>query len=512
MNRAFFSPILFLTALFLFSCHRNPDRIASGEMPPAGQTIIPDSGQDTADRGDRSLIRREEENRNSLVPSLPIEARWKVVQLVDTNLDGDSDDEQIIILEPQNTAGGEGLEVWIADYNTSSSSHMLAWKGELSSRSGDKLTITVNEAASPGEYEMYVLGYDDRDYHTLDVFYPQSDQSPSYRNIFTQSVKGTIELYFPQTAGASLSDDYGTRVKVSPDIVITRADPDSANTLDSVITTWQLSYNPVRYKLVSTRKVKAAKGQEEKLLELISSPVEDFEEILSDYWYKEEGESGLIRMVNLNLETRELEFLTLQNYESYLWDSSHKSSYAPRLYIYGTSKYISSIRKELTVNLIDIDSINLDITDNGTQHHNSAWSGNYKRMTEGMKSSLIKTFVREINTQDFALKGKYKSASGEEFSFDQTDFTLREGNNDRLRQGRFSLFLLNGKQLMELVYYDGRGMTTDRETYLFSHNVVDDQDHRIRSFHITAGETDTHGFVISEVGGKQFEQIELLSD
>ena len=294
--------------------------------------------------------------------------------------------------------------------------------------------------------------------------------------------------------------------------MITRADPASSNPLDSVITTWELNYNPVRYKIASTRKVKATKGQEEKLLGLISSPVEDFEELLADYWYQEEGEGGLIRMMHLNGETRELEFLTLQNFEVYSWDSSHKSSYAPRLYIYGTSRYISSVRKELTVNVIDLDTIGLEVFDNGKQHRNNSWSGNYKRMTESMKNSLIKEYVREINTPEFGLKGKYKSASGEEFSFDQTDFTLKEGTDSKPRQGRFSLFLLNGKQLMELIYYDSRGMITSREKYLFSYSVVDDQEHRIRSFHITAGETDTHGFVVSDGTGRQFEQIELLSD
>ena len=481
----------------------------NSNRPPAGQTIIPDSGRETIRRDSGPLNIREEEEETKRVPSIPIEAKWNIVDLVDANLDADTDEEQLIFLEPEDK--DQNLEVWIADFSTSSNSYVLAWRGELSSKQGDKLTVSVNEAAAQGRYELYVLGYDARDYHTLDVFYPLSEQSPSYRNIFTQSVKGTIELYYPQTAGSSLSDDYGTRVKISPQIVITRADPESDNPLDSVITTWELAESPIRYKLLSTRKIKATKEQEEKLLELINGPIEDFESLLSDYWYKEEGESGVIRMVNLNRTEGFVEYLTLQNYEQYIWDSSHKSSYAPRLYIYTTSRYISSVRKEITINVQDTDTISLDVFDNGKQHRNSSWSGSYKRMTEGMKLSLIEQYGREINTDHYALKGKYKSASGEEFSFDKNSFSLSRENGEE-RSGYFSLFILNGEQLLELVYYDNRGMKEDRELFLFSYSVEDDEEHRIRSFHITGGETTARGFVPSEETGRRFEQIELLSD
>ncbi len=499
----------FILTLLLFSC-REGNLGVSTERPPAGQVIIPDSGRDTARREGSSLSIQKEEEEVKAIPSIPIEAKWNIVELMDANLDGDTDDEQLIFLESKE--GDKNLEVWVADFNTSANSYVLAWRSELSSKQGDKLTVTVNEAAEQGRYELYVLGYDSRDYHTLDVFYPLSEQSPSFRNIFTQSVKGTIELYYPQTAGSSLSDDYGTRVRISPEIIITRSDPESDNPLDSVITTWELATSPTRYKLISTRKIKATKEQEEKLLELISGPIDDFESLLSDYWYQEEGESGVIRMIDLNKADNTIEFLTLQNYEEYTWDSSHKSSYAPRLYIYTTSPYISSVRKELTINMIDTDSISLDVFDNGKQHRNNSWSGNYKRMTEGMKLSLIKEYGREINTEFYDLKGKYKSASGEEISFDRNSFTLSQEGKDTDRKGFFSLFVLNGEQLLELIYYDNRGMKESRELYQFSYSVEDDEEHRIRSFHITAGETTARGFVPSEEVGRRFEQIELLSD
>ncbi|MDC7224004.1 MAG: pallilysin-related adhesin, partial [Spirochaetales bacterium] len=457
----------------------------------------------------------EEEEDSHLIPSIPIEAKWNIVKLMDANLDSDTDEEQIIILEPKEKEEGKEnpLEIWISDYSTSSNSYALTWKGVLSIESGETLNITVNESPMQGRYEIYILGYDSRDYHTMDMFFPQSEESPQYRNIFSQSVKGTIELYSPQIAGSSLSDDYGTRVRISPQIIVTQADENSSNPLDSVITTWELTQSPPRYKVVSTKKIRATKEQEEMILGLINGPVENFEAILSDYWYKEEGENGFIRMINLSGDEKTVELLTLQNFEQLIWTSSYKSSYAARLYIYGTSKYISSVREKIVIDMVDRDSINLSIYDNGSQNRNLSWSGKYKRMTEGMKLSLIKEYVREINMKEYDLKGKYKSATGEEISFDNSSFTLTQEGKSEVQSGYFTLFVLNGEQLMELIFYDERGIKKKQEQYLFSYAMEDDREHRIRSIQLIPGETDAHGFIpSSDERERRFEQIELLSD
>jgi hypothetical protein len=508
-NRYFLFPLILLLAFV--SCSR--DNLESGKIKPdPGQTIVPDSGRDLQIQEGETLTLDNKEERSQLVPSIPIEAKWNIVKLLDINLDGDTDEEQIIILEPSDEEEKKVLEIWIADFSTSSNSYQLTWKDELASTSSDKMIIDVNESSTQGRYELYIIGYDSRDYHTIDAFYPLSEVSPRYQNIFSQSVKGTIELYYPQLAGSSLSDDYGTRVRVTPSIIITEADSNSTNPLDSVVTTWELSHSPTRYKVASKRVIKATKEQEEMLLGLIKGPIDDFEQLLSDYWYKEEGESGFIRMINLNKDDKTVELLTLSNYKQYSWDSSYKSSWLPRLYIYGTSQYISTVKEKLQIDVIDADTVELALYDNGSQNVNLSWTGKYKRMTEGMKNSLKREFLREINTGQYDLKGKYKSASGEEFSFEKNSFTLSEDNGSEQSSGFYSLFVLDGKQLMELIFYDDRGIKEKRELYLFSYSKEDNKEHRVRSFHITAGETDVHGFIPSEERGRRFEQIELLSE
>ncbi|MDC7221271.1 MAG: pallilysin-related adhesin [Spirochaetales bacterium] len=503
--------IFFLTiALFLTSCGQNR-QVGSSKKPEAGQTIIPDSGRETSKTNETSLTLNSSEEESTLIPYIPIEAKWNIVKLIDVNLDGDTNEEQIIILEPKE-GDDKILEIWISDYSTSSNSHILAWKDKLSVKTSEKLIITVNESTNQGQFEIYIIGFDSRDYHTIDVFYPLSDQTPKYKNIFSQSVKGTIELYYPQTAGSSLSDDYGTRVRISPQIIITEADETASNSLDSIVTTWELSYSPLRYKVISTRKIRPQKEQEEMLLGLMSGTTDDFENLLSDYWYKEESNNGAIYMLNIDNKNESVDLLTLTNFEHFNWDTSYKYSYAPRLNIYATSEYIDSVKEKLTIDVINTDTVKLSLFDNGSPNQNLSWSGTYKRMTEGMKLSLIKEYVRTINSDTFELKGKYKSTNGEELFFDNNTFTLSREGSSKLETGYFTLFILNKTQLMELVFYDNRGIITKREQYLFSYNVEDNKEHRIRSFLISSGQTTAHGFTPSDEREKRFEQIELLSN
>jgi hypothetical protein len=508
INKYFY--LSFFLLLFIFSCRENNVN-AMPELPSdTGKTIIP-MGVNAKDKQYNNIVSVDRENNEeNLIPFIPIGANWKVIKLLDTNLDSDIEDEQIIILESLKEDSKDILEIWISDYDGSNNSHILAWKDSLSPMTSQTLSLSTNESAVPGFYEIYVMGYNSSDEHVLNVFYPLTENitNPQYKKIFSQTVKGTIELTYPQIEGSSLSDDYGTQVRVSPNIIITQADPASENTLDTIITTWELFPSPPRYKSILTRKIKVSREQEEKLIELINGSVEEFEETISDYWYREEGAGQSIRMINMNSLDREIQFLTMENFESYTWTSSHKSTYAPRLYIYSSSLYIDSVRKELVLNTIDLDTINISVFDNGKQHLNNNWSGNYKRMTEGMKESLIKEFTRELNSSEFDLNGKYKSATGEEFTFDKNKFILENTNKEPMR-GYFTLFKLNKDQLLELIYYDDRGIKLKREIYNFEYSMIDDRDQRIRSFNIVPGNVSVKGFTSSEERDKRFEQIEI---
>jgi hypothetical protein len=241
------------------------------ELPSdTGKTIIP-MGVNAKDKQYNNIVSVDRENNEeNLIPFIPIGANWKVIKLLDTNLDSDIEDEQIIILESLKEDSKDILEIWISDYDGSNNSHILAWKDSLSPMTSQTLSLSTNESAVPGFYEIYVMGYNSSDEHVLNVFYPLTENitNPQYKKIFSQTVKGTIELTYPQIEGSSLSDDYGTQVRVSPNIIITQADPASENTLDTIITTWELFPSPPRYKSILTRKIKVSREQEEKLIEL----------------------------------------------------------------------------------------------------------------------------------------------------------------------------------------------------------------------------------------------------
>jgi hypothetical protein len=76
-------------------------------------------------------------------------------------------------------------------------------------------------------------------------------------------------------------------------------------------------------------------------------------------------------------------------------------------------------------------------------------------------------------------------------------------------RGYFTLFKLNKDQLLELIYYDDRGIKLKREIYNFEYSMIDDRDQRIRSFNIVPGNVSVKGFTSSEERDKRFEQIEI---
>lgn len=476
-------------------------------MPKPGTTVIPRNGLNGNSSLESVADEPQAKEKINLIPTIPIEAKWQVIGIQDGNIDGDTDEEQIIILSDQSDREQDHIEIRISDFDRTTNSYILAWKGKVSSITPDSLSLTINESAQPGFFELYLLGYTKEGFHSIDVFYPISGDVPDFISIYSHEVKGTIELSYPQIAGSSLSDDYGTKVRVSPDLIITESDSESENSLDSIISTLKLSHNPPRYKVISTKRIEVSKEQEEKLLELINGSLDNFEQTLSDYWYRVEGDSDSIRMINIDKERKTIEFLTKSTLESYTWTSSHKSSYAPRLYLYSSSDHISSVRKELIVNMSEYDGCQISVFDNGKQHLNNSWSGKYKRMTDSMKSLLIQDTYRKINTKEFDLRGKYKNASGEEIIFENNSFTITQGELEK--QGYFTMFILDGLQLIEFVYFDERGIKGNTEFYRFQYSEIDDREHRIRSFIIDPGNLNVRGFSPSEERGQRYEQIEL---
>ncbi|MCL2519463.1 MAG: hypothetical protein FWE37_00465 [Spirochaetaceae bacterium] len=136
----------------------------------------------------------------------------------------------------------------------------------------------------------------------------------------------------------------------------------------------------------------------------------------------------------------------------------------------------------------------------------SPWRGTYRRMTASqMESTLPRS--RSIELFPLQLNGSYFSASGSEWYFNATRFTLNEGANQR--QGNYAVFRVNNQLILTLNFVNSRGITLEREAFLADFNERHEGGRTVRSLTLTPGELLVWGIEPAGVSPLFIEQIEL---
>ena len=187
---------LLLGILMMFSC--KPETRLNTETGP--RIINPGlSGSENTGGGETE---GEAVDTNYLVPMIDIPENEHVQKLQDTNLDDDSEEEQIIltsvISEEKNI-----LRIHIADYDNDNVRYRESLIQDINAEQLEGLSINLQDLTGNQTNELYITGFTDGGFHTIDAFAIASQSGGlKYNQILSLSVNGTIDIQTAVTFGS----------------------------------------------------------------------------------------------------------------------------------------------------------------------------------------------------------------------------------------------------------------------------------------------------------------------
>lgn len=475
------------------------------KVPAINTQMIPlmDDNQNVIEDFPENSLSEDEE----ILPHIPIGPDYKVVTIIESNLDAgiDDDDEQIILLQPVVEEGQSSfLEIWISEYRPNRNEYILSWKSKLQCELPETAVIQVRNIAGSRENEILVTGFTRENYQTLDIFLNE-DRVRRLNNIFSIAARGSIEIEYQD----QLSN--GGSIPVMIHISETEQDVDEEMVL--INSTWQLNQNSNRFVKISQIRKLQDEQQREEIVRILKADEDSFLEFLNGFWYMDDSlsEKGTQLLLYIDSKTSSIIFYNDDEFELYDIQYIHKGIYS-KLYINSVNSNINNTSRNLSVTLQKLNQLQLTVEDNNDKTAvQSSWSGSYSRMTDALLLDYREPVSQSIAVLDFLLKGKYKNIEGTEIHFDTPQiFTWKEEGKDS--SGSYALLSKDGVNLLELVFYNRRGMVIERKFYSYVLSQEEDENYIVRSLVLTPGKITIRGFQPSGERNIAYEQLEVVEN
>lgn len=439
-----------------------------------------------------------------------------LIDLIDTNLDLDSHDEQILIVK-DNSTNDSLVRVLVADFDNIMNSYSVSWEGITGSDNIRSLAISLKDITGDHNLEIICSGTDLDGRETLNIYRRTPSQSGivlHFSEILNLIIDGNIEIKQIQRSQAYQS---GITDGISYSIVATTTDKESENILDLNEETYIWRNQEAKYKLISIEKIPGAEIENSKLRELYRSDRNYFRSYLNGPWMLSSSDNSLSYqnpIVYFNTEKEQVIFYDNDFLEIYLWENSNKTL-SNTLQLTCNNELVPFLDVSIFVKVLDLNTISLRFRDNSIRNNrnteNQVWTGNYFKLSKTIQKDLISDF-RSVSTESNVpiLSGYYLSDTGDEFLFNSPYFSLKKGN--KIFKGGFYLFD-NGLNIAEFKILDKNNLVIDTLTYKYDYFEEISEIEIIRTIILFPGQITIKGFKPS---GEQFiryiqiEQIERI--
>ncbi len=462
------------------------------------------------------------ENGNSVIeinvinkiPRVTLDSNDFLIDLIDTNLDLDSHDEQILIVK-DNSINNSLVRILVADFDNIMNSYSISWEGTTESDNIRSIALSLKDITGDHNLEIICSGTDLDGKETLNIYRRTPSQNGivlHYSEILSLIVDGNIEITEGQRTQA-----YQTGISdgISFPIIVTTTDIESDNILDLIEETYFWRNQDLKYKLISRDKIPGAEIENNKLRELYRNDRNYFRSFLDGPWMLTSSENSLSYhnpIVYFDTDRDQVVFSNDDFLEIYLWESSSKTL-SNTLQLTCKNDLVPFLDVSIFVKVIDLNTISLRFRDNSIRNsrntENQIWTGNYFKLDPEIQKDLIGEFRSISNKSNVpVLSGYYKSDTGDEFSFNSPHFTLKSGN--KLLKGGYYLFN-NGHKIAEFKMLDENNLVENILTYKYDYFEEISDIEIIRTIILIPGELTIKGFIPS---GEQFiryiqiEQIE----
>lgn len=194
-----------------------------------------------------------------------------------------------------------------------------------------------------------------------------------------------------------------------------------------------------------------------------------FTDSLDGTWIKRDKTSLCI--VNYNKDENEIIMYDRSEnlQEVYKCSAFSKTRQPNTFYMVGTNDMIPFIRMNFTIQLFPDDKCWITVKESGIKNEKVIWTGSYVRMT-GYADSEKTTEP----TERIYLSGIF---TGNNIRFHFSDEKFKAEINGEKKNGIFSVYIYNGKNILELRYLDKEGRVTGSDCYELTYRENETEQH-----------------------------------
>jgi len=462
-----------LIALLLFSCRRGKDF----QQPVAREVLSPRTETEAGyDERNGSFTSTNQESNQVLV-NLGVD--YSIMALVDGNLDSEQSDEQILIVLPLDDSEAN-LEIVIASVMPAKKQYGVVWRLPLQTRTLTQITLNLDDVTGDRRNELIVTGFDEKNSHIVKIYsVPRNGEITDISTIFDAEVKGNIDIV-PNTNQGNLS--------IPASIVV--QETDVLNSLDLNEKVWTWDSEAYTFRSGPLRQVKFTAVLEERMRNVYTGDVGEYEKYLSGPWYRDDGSDISLDYVFFDAKRDEILFHSGSIQEAYTWELSQRTT-PKRLHVRLRNEIIPSIVADFSISGESWDEIKII--------SNTDWAGDYHRLTPNLQKALEveKTPPYPI------LTGIWQGQNGAEIIFDLPRIQWSE--DDSVRTGVASLFSLNDELVLQIQFIRENGVFEEATNWLIEYEEGSDPPHK--SISLIRAQLEARGAKASNLNPRRFEQI-----
>jgi hypothetical protein len=399
-------------------------------------------------------------------PLIQLDPSDKVLTVVATNLDLDSDIEQIIAVKRPDNVDAP-VRILIADSNSVKGRYFYrSWESATGANSSRLFSLTVSDLIGDHGQQIVVSGMNAQGLLTLDVF--AKDAPSGGQNLAFHSVCG-VAANDIRIIEVDRGDQYtiGDKNGASFPIIADYPDPASDNTLDLIRVTYGWKYSEGSFVAGPEEKVPGERIVQKKLEDLYKSQgAEGFEGFISGAWVSygdtvpTSSNSRPAELINFDPAKRRIARYMGDIEEIYVWSESYRV-WTSKIIASAKSEPVPTIARSFIIDVTSIDTIEIKIEGSDLGEISSAV---YVRLPDSVERAYY--FKNDISTTlpSSILDGEYTDSKDLTIEFRESRVTWKQGDTER--SGSFAIFSLGTSRIVTIRFASEADRPSDIRNFL----------------------------------------------
>ena len=494
--------------LFIYGCSENQGS-TNGNMN--NQLVVDDTQQISGTYNTLS----SPDVQTDLQPKIPIPDDEILLQLINSNIDDDKNDEQILILKKRDSQDAV-IKIAVIDFDIVRNRYTIPWESDTGAVNIRSFNISLMDIIGDHKLEIVCTGKNADGWQTIDIFRrTRTSGKPVlyYTSILNIAVNGDITIEEKERESGYLS---GEKTGQSFPVTTLMNDTDSDNIFDLIKTSYYWKHQDNKYVEVQRKKIPGQEIEDNQLKELFTQNDDALSDFISGPWSKTSNSGNSDSKTNpvifFEPETERISFYYEDILEIYSWQDSTRIL-LNKISIKGLNILINYITIRIYIYIQSLENIRITVYDSNSQHgvskNNTTWSGEYFRIGKEMQNLLAaeNTYGNEHTPEKPDLSGYYQSNTGSELFFDFPLFTMKD--TDDSYKGGFSVYSINDFILI-LKITDHSGLVSDTKTFKIDYLETETETEIIRTLYMYPGIVGIYGFKPLSIDFLRFEQIETI--